>query len=420
MSSDERLPPFNLEAEESLLGAALINRTVVPDLVGFVDPSDFYKPIHQHLWAAMIEMYASGIPIDIVTVGEATRAHGSTSELMLTLMNAVPATSNAQRYADIVVQASRRRKLMFHYSNLIEMCYLHTADEVVSADNIRADALMFRGDTNVKGLMSLAEFMDHAEEHAVQGEWLIPHILRPRWRVVIVAGEGVGKAMVLRSLGLHIAAGRDPWNYTQFIEPRRVLYVDAENTDSTILHQVRVSNKAADVDFKSECEDRFHIFRREAGFDLRKRRQQAEFEQMLIDTRPDIVMMGPFYKMFRRAPREDLEQATTELLEVLDDFRTRYNFALMIEAHAAKASGGGYRELNPRGSAVLMGWPEFGITLEIVGNPLPHEEHQVLDVGRFRRDREPADWPDQLERGNIGQNAAWRAKWYGGRNARGL
>lgn len=416
----DRVPPHNLEAEESVLGAALISKAVVPQLVGLLDPSDFFKPVHQHIWAAMIDMHAVGQPIDGVTVFEAARQHGVTFELLNELMNATPATSNAARYAEIIIQASRRRKLMWHYSNLVEMCYDHGADEVVAADDIREDALVFRGDNNVKGLMSLQEFLDHAEQNDVQGEWLIPHILRPRWRCILVAGEGVGKAMVLRSLGLHVAAGRDPWNYQQQIPPKRVLYVDAENTDSTILHQVRMSNRSPQVNFREECEDRFHIFRREQGFNLRNRTQRAEFEQMLVETRPDIVMAGPFYKLFRRAPREDLEQSTTELLEILDDFRIRYNFALMLEAHAAKASGGGYREMNPRGSAVLMGWPEFGITLEVVGNPMPGEQHIVIDVGRFRSDREPADWPDQIERGDTGQMAAWKARFYNGRNARNL
>ena len=76
--------------------------------------------------------------------------------------------------------------------------------------------------------------------------------------------------------------------------------------------------------------------------------------------------------------------------------------------------------MNPFGSSVLLRWPEFGITLEPDGNPLPNEQFMTMNVGRFRRDREPADWPDQISRGAMGQRTAWNPRFANGRNRRGL
>lgn len=408
--------PHDLGAEQSVIGAALLRQQVIELLKGALDPGDFYKPDHQTVWAAMLELHELGIPIDVVTVADAVHHHGIELGALAEMQNAVPAISAAPRYAEIIIEASRRRKLLSHFAELAQRCYVESADTVL-ADAEPSDHLIARRDTEVKGLFNLAEFVDAASLVEEQGEWLIPHILRPRWRVLLVAGEGVGKGTLMRFLGLHAAAGRDPWNPTKFVMPRKVLYIDTENPNTTILHQIRLAN--LDVNFAEECEDRYAIWHREGGLNLRDRRSRAELEQVLQRVQPDVVFAGPLYKLTRRKANEDLEQATIELLEVLDDFRVRFNFAMVIEHHAPKGNGGGYREMNPFGSSALLRWPEFGITLEAEGHPLPTEEHMTLKVGRFRRDRERSDWPDTITRGSIGQRAAWTGRWPLGRNRHG-
>lgn len=413
-----KIAPQAPEAEQSLLGAALLRQQVVDELRGYVDPSDFYKPAHQHIWATMLEMHDVGEVIDPVTVADRVKDVVETQTIH-DCVAILPAISAYRQYAKVVVEASRRRKLIVHLATLTDRCYEESADEVLADVDPGGDFLIGRREGDkVKGLYRLDDFVAEAEQVVERGEWLAPHIFRPLWRCVIVAGEGVGKGTLMRSLGLHMAAGRDPWNPTSFIIPRRVLYVDAENPNTTILRQTRISNQ--DVDLVKEAADYYSIWHREGGINLRERRARAEFERVLQETRPEMVFAGPFYKLFRRKASEDLEQSTIEFLEVLDDFRVRYGFALMLEAHAPKGSGSGYREMNPRGSAALLGWPEFGITLEPVGNPLPDEESMILDVGRFRRDREAADWPAQLMRGQMGQRTAWRARWPKGRNHQGF
>lgn len=412
----KRIPPHDDSAESSLIGAALIRQQTVDLLSGYVDPADFYRPLFQQVWEAMLTLHQTGDPIDIVTVGNILGT-AEAKQVLLDCQNAVPAVSAAQRYADIVVENSRRRALIMHLSTLAEECYDGRADDILAALPTDGDSLIKSRSKDVSGLYGIADFVQTASKIDEEGEWLIPHILRPRWRVVVVAAEGVGKGTLMRSLGLHAAAGRDPWNPSKFVIPRRVLYVDAENPNTTILHQIKISNQ--DVDFADEADGYYHIWHREGGVNLRDRRVRAEFENVLQQVRPEIVFAGPFYKLFRRKASEDLEQSTIEFLEVIDDFRVRFNFALMLEAHAPKGNGG-YREMNPRGSAALMGWPEFGITLEPVGNPLPDEESMTLDVGRFRRDRERADWPAQIMRGQIGQRSAFTGRWPRGRNHQGF
>ena len=127
------------------------------------------------------------------------------------------------------------------------------------------------------------------------------------------------------------------------------------------------------------------------------------------------MFAGPLYKLYRRHGREDMEQAALDFTEKLDDLRVRYNFALILEHHAPKSNGGGFRELNPFGSSLWLRWPEFGITLEPKGNYSPTDDKFSVEIGRFRRDREVADWPDELDRGINHSVVPWNPRWLRGR-----
>ncbi|MBK0297059.1 hypothetical protein IAE22_34985, partial [Bacillus sp. S34] len=77
--------------------------------------------------------------------------------------------------------------------------------------------------------------------------------------------------------------------------------------------------------------------------------------------RPDVLFIGPLYRLIPRAINSDDDAAP--LLAALDTLRDR-GLAMVIEAHAGHAVGhGGERDLRPRGSAALLGWPEFGLGL---------------------------------------------------------
>lgn len=414
--SQGRIPPHSLDAEAALLGAALIRQQIVGDMRNYVAASDFYKPSHQNIWQAMLDLYEKGEPVDVVTVGHAVARFDIMSPELLDLQNATPAVSAAHRYAETVVETSRRRRLMRHLAELSDRLYVEEADNVLA--DLEPDASLMISDPTkgVPGLSRIDEFLGRTRGREDIHDWIIPHTLKPRWRQLIVAEEGVGKGTLMRFLGVHVAAGRDPWNPRNYIDARRVLNIDCENPDSSIELQLGLANQQYAVE--KEATNNFFLWHREGGINLRDRRAQAELERVLQQTRPELVIAGPLYKLYRRQAREDMEQATIEMLQVLDDFRVRFNFAIIVEHHAPKGEGGHRRDMLPFGSSALMRWPEHGITLEITGNPKPDEERLELRCGRFRRDREPMDFPTSIIRGGMYQQYAWLARFdhVGGRN----
>src|SRR5829696_10072651 len=139
-SGDGRVPPHNLDAEESLLGALLLSREVVGNVAEMgLTVEHFYKPAHQHVYAAIPGLMALGQPIDVVTVADQLRRDGLLDEiggpqLLLELQNATPAISNASRYAKIVQDTAMLRRLIGVAGEIAEIAYLEPDDVTKALD----------------------------------------------------------------------------------------------------------------------------------------------------------------------------------------------------------------------------------------------------------------------------------------------
>ena len=75
-SAGGRIPPHNLDAEESLLGAMLLSRDATASAIEFCVSEDFYKPAHSHIFGAITALYTRGEPADPVTVADELRRSG--------------------------------------------------------------------------------------------------------------------------------------------------------------------------------------------------------------------------------------------------------------------------------------------------------------------------------------------------------
>src|SRR5713101_6096691 len=145
-SSGGRVPPHNLAAEESLLGAMLLSRDAIAAAVEVCGAEDFYKPSHGHIFSAVISITAQGEPVDPITVAEELRradlleAVGGPS-VLVSLQNATPATSNASRYAHIVEEHALLRRLIGAAGEIAEMSYGVPEDVAAAVD--RAETLVF-------------------------------------------------------------------------------------------------------------------------------------------------------------------------------------------------------------------------------------------------------------------------------------
>lgn len=133
---------------------------------------------------------------------------------------------------------------------------------------------------------------------------------------------------------------------------------------------------------------------RPAGVDLLASRDSAWLERAVSAVVPDVVVLGPLYKLHHANPND--ETAARELVWVLDSMRERHGFALLTEAHAGNSNDvNGDRMMRPIGSSLFRRWPEFGFGLRKAKG---ESSEYVVDVVSWRGSREERDWPDQLVR----------------------
>jgi len=123
-----RVPPSNLQAEESLLGAMLLSKDAIAVASERLTADDFYKPAHGHIYDAITTLNAAGEPADPVTVSEELRRANLLDVIggpatLVNLQSSTPATSNAGRYAKIIEEHALLRRLIGVAGDIAEMGY---------------------------------------------------------------------------------------------------------------------------------------------------------------------------------------------------------------------------------------------------------------------------------------------------------
>jgi replicative DNA helicase len=111
------VPPHNLEAEESVLGAVMLSAEAANIALEKLHAEDFYRPSHQLVFEAITTLFDGNQPIDAITVSDALRRTGDLERAggvagLTRLLDSVPTTSNVEYYADIVSETSARRRLI--------------------------------------------------------------------------------------------------------------------------------------------------------------------------------------------------------------------------------------------------------------------------------------------------------------------
>ncbi|MFM2070204.1 MAG: replicative helicase [Actinomycetota bacterium] len=225
--SEGRVPPHNLSAEESLLGALLLSREVVgtvSELGLLVD--HFYKPAHQHVYAAIRGLMATGQPVDVVTVADELRRTGLLDEIggaqmLLELQNATPAISNATRYSKIVQDTAMLRRMISVASEIAELAYMEPDDVTKALDEAESRVFEIAEDRVVDSTRSLSDLlplaMDKLQETFDRGDTItgtatgfndldeIMSGLQPSTLNIVGARPAMGKTAFGLGIATHIA-----------------------------------------------------------------------------------------------------------------------------------------------------------------------------------------------------------------------
>ncbi|MEV8095804.1 replicative DNA helicase [Kitasatospora sp. NPDC085879] len=136
----ERVPPQDLAAEQSVLGGMLLSKDAIADVVEVLKPADYYRPAHELIHGAILDLYARGEPADPITVAGELTKRGELARVggpgyLHTLVNSVPTAANAEYYAEIVHERAVLRRLVEAGTRIAGMGYAAEGDvdEIVNA-----------------------------------------------------------------------------------------------------------------------------------------------------------------------------------------------------------------------------------------------------------------------------------------------
>lgn len=391
---------WDQQAEEALLAACISSKDARIIARRTLSADDFYRPLHELLFTVMGELDRDAgqgaDPVDLHTVTTAAMRHREgrgAAEVVLALPMATTVSTNARAYATTVHEFAVRRRVAAAALSIGQDAY----DRSVPVESLTARA--------VTQLQNVRDHGDESEHDALTLEevlalppdsrpWVIPDLLRARDRLMITGGEGGGKSTFSRQLGIMTAAGIHPLNESM-IPAQRVLFIDAENSREQVAEEARplfdwLRRNAPDA----YNPGRNVVMRNTGRLNLHTSREVDRIHSLIDDFNPALVIMGPIYKMTPGALNTDDD--ATRFLAVLETITER-GCALILEAHAGHARVGHgrteQRDLRPRGSSALLGWPEFGFGLRPVA-----DAPGVVDLERWRGDRSQRAWPSRLQR----------------------
>ncbi|HSW89545.1 MAG TPA: replicative DNA helicase [Patescibacteria group bacterium] len=252
-----RLPPQNLEVEESLLGALLIDKDAIISVAEILGPDSFYKDLHREIYEAIQDLYTKREPIDIVTVSESLKksklfkdAGGKT--YLATLANNVPTSSHSRQYGKIIKDLSTKRNLIGLSSELSELAFdeVKTTEEILDQTQQRVFSLsashMERSFTPLKD--ALAESFDRLDElqHQAGGLRGVPtgfadlddtlSGMQNSNLLILAARPGVGKT----ALSLNIATA------AAVMHRKKIAYFSLEMSKEELVDRLLVGQ--ADID----------------------------------------------------------------------------------------------------------------------------------------------------------------------------
>lgn len=382
------------DAEMALLSACLWSKTARQDARHAMVPSDFYEPRHEAVYEAMLALDRAGRPVDPVTVKDhllSTKAMPPDLATLLVDLTTLQAFADgASVHATIIHRWALRRRL----SNLGRSLAQRAMDPAEPPERLVSQAVTWL--TGVRDgaaadvtAVTLSELMEHPDDEPT---WVIPGLLEVGDRMMLTGSEGAGKSALSRQIAVMAAAGLHPFTEA-IMPPVRSLIIDAENKGTQIRRQTRpllnwLHSRGADNPMERVMIEALYPRR----INLLNDRDLGAIHQLLDAFRPDIVVIGPIYRMSPRALQTDDE--AHPFLAALDTLTER-GCALIVEAHAGHSQEGAgkvsQRSLRPRGSSALLGWPEFGLGLR-------GSNRGIADLEPWRGHREERAWPHRMRR----------------------
>ncbi|MFF4487377.1 replicative DNA helicase [Streptomyces sp. NPDC001544] len=321
--SFERVPPQDLDAEQSVLGGMLLSKDAIADVVEVLKGHDFYKPAHETIYQAILDVYAKGEPADPITIAAELTKRGEINKIggaayLHTLVQTVPTAANAEYYAEIVHERAVLRRLVEAGTRITQMGYAADDDVDEIVNRAQAEIYAVTEQRTSEDYLPLGDIMEGAldEIEAIgsrSGEMTgvptgftdfdsLTNGLHPGQMIVIAARPAMGKS----TLALDFARAASIKN----------------NLPSVIFSLEMGRNEIAMRLLSAEARVALHHMRSGTMTDedwtrLARRMPDVSAAPLFIDDSPNLSMMEIRAKCRRLKQRNDIRLVVIDYLQLM-------------------------------------------------------------------------------------------------------
>lgn len=358
--------PHDLEAEEHIVGACLLNQGAIDAVTDTVTPEDFYRHSLGSIYRAILALRADDTPVSVITLAHELDRIGILDEVggkakVHELAALVPASGNAKHYARIVSDHARARAVLTATTSVSKAAQnggLTMHPEVI--DQLRHALVLWEGgveqDRVLPPIVSAADLC--ATEDPPDLDMVLGPLLLRGSRTIVGADTGQGKTTMNYAMIAAVV------NKTGFLRWRgqggNALIIDLEQGERTAKRRLREAGM--------EHSDNVDIWLVPDGLALESNRtQRLIVERALQGSGYDVVLLDPHYKAHGGDPND--ERDTKTLMAHLDRWRAEHGFALILPTHARKPPVQGRPKLTihdiAAGSGAVVRGAEVVLGMEI-------------------------------------------------------
>ena len=319
----ERTPPHDVAAEQCVLGGMLLSKDAISDVIEVIRPADHYRPAHQLIHDAILDLYSRGEPADAITVaneltrrGEIARVGGA--PYLHTLIASVPTAANAGYYSRIVRERAILRRLVEAGTRIVQFGYAGDADADELVDRAQAEVYAVTERRTSEDYHSLSEIMpgalDEIEAIGSHGGVLtgvptgfadldiLTNGLHPGQMVVIAARPGMGKSTLALDFARAAAIRHSMATVLFSLEmARNEITMRLLSAEARVPLQTMRTGQMNDDDWAR----------------LARRMSEVADAPLFIDDSPNMAMMEIRAKCRRLKQRHDLKFVIVDYLQLM-------------------------------------------------------------------------------------------------------
>jgi replicative DNA helicase len=264
----ERIPPQDLDAEQSVLGGMLLSKDAIDEVAEILTPVAFYKPAHETICTAILDLYAKGEPADPITVAAHLGRQGDLDKVggasyVHHLVQTVPTAANAEYYAQIVHEHAALRGLVKAGTQIVQLGYGGRGDIEAVKDQASAalTTALAERDTNQAAAIGddYDAYLDDLENRKNAGDVTgiptsfadidtLTHGLHPGQVIIIAARPAMGKSTLALDFARSAAIRHNrPSAFFSLEMSRREIQDRTLSAEARIaLHRIRSGNLTDD------------------------------------------------------------------------------------------------------------------------------------------------------------------------------